>query len=186
MKLTIPDETLQFLQEMRAKKVLYNLSGNKLDHSKGVILVACGDCDQMPDIWKTQEDMCLLHRSDPRIHIIALNAGALKVPHDSPLSQELREDLVLMKNICESVDMKEIETIVIYTHFPCGAATKANLTVENQIQLLIDAKDLIKSSVPKEKNIKVSCFIQINWPDGRKRSYHLSRKKWQQFIDGRK
>jgi len=183
MKLVIPQETLDFLRAMREQRVLSDLAGNKLNYANGAILVACSDGDQMPDIWKIQTDICAGHRHDPRIHTIALNGGALLIPPHSPLSQTLHEDLVLLEHIKNGIIMKEIYTIAIYTHFPCGMATQASVDVRKQIQLLIDAKNLIKLTCP---DTKVSCFVQIAWPDSdekekRKRTYYMSRKKWQKF-----
>ena len=52
--------------------VLLDVSPHLIDQRNGVIVVACSDGDQMPDVFKHHEKFCSHHREHSRIHLFAL------------------------------------------------------------------------------------------------------------------
>jgi hypothetical protein len=159
---------------LRKQEILLDVESHRLDLTAGVILVACSDGDQLPDIFSNISNSFAGQRSSPRIHTIALNGGALLLPENSPLVTAHREDEVLLEHIKVARELKNIDTVALYTHAPCGAGTLAGLTLEQELDLLLIAKTRVKETLP---GIKVACFCHIDRGES-KRTYFVSRNKW--------
>jgi len=159
---------------LREQQILVDVDSHRLDLSAGVILVACSDGDQLPDIFNNISHSFAGQRSTARIHTIALNGGALLLPANSPLVTAHREDEVLLEHIRVARQLKGIDTIALYTHAPCGAGTIAGLTLKQEIDLLLSAKSRIKEEF---SDAKVACFCHIDRGDS-KRTYFVSRNRW--------
>ncbi|MBI5222732.1 MAG: hypothetical protein HY980_04555 [Candidatus Magasanikbacteria bacterium] len=168
------DSDRAYLRELRDKKILLDIDSHLLDQKDGVIMIACADGDQMPDVFEKQEEYLLEQRETPRIHTLALNGGAIVVPADSPLNSELPKGRVIIDDIKGAMMLKGIRTIVLYAHAPCGAAGLYHLNTEEVINFLIRAKEEIKTAVA---DIKVACFFHVDWGD-HKRTYFVSAAKW--------
>jgi hypothetical protein len=161
-------------KRLRKQGILSDVDAHRLDLTAGVILVACSDGDQLPDIFNNISHSFEGQRQSARIHTIALNGGALLLPENSPLVTPHREDEVLLEHIKVARELKNINTIALYTHAPCGAGTLAGLTLEQELDLLLAAKVRIKESLP---GIKAVCFCHIDRGES-KRTYFVSRNKW--------
>lgn len=165
-----------YLRELRDKNILLDIDSHLLDQKNGVIMIACADGDQMPDVFEKQEEYLLEQRETPRIHTLALNGGALVVPTNSPLNSELPKGKVIIDDIKGAMMLKGINTVVLYAHAPCGAAGLYHLNIEEVIDFLIKAKEEIKKAVA---GIKVACFFHVDWGD-HKRTYFVSAAKWRE------
>ncbi len=170
----LSDEDRQAYSKLRERQILINVDAHRLDLSAGVILVACSDGDQLPDIFNNLSHSFEGQRPTARIHTIALNGGALLLPANSPLVTPHREDEVLLEHIRVARELKGIDTVALYTHAPCGAGGMAGLTLEQEIDLLLSAKSRIKEELI---DVKVACFCHIDRGDD-KRTYFVSRNRW--------
>lgn len=167
-------QTIDFLRN--GAGVLADVEEHKIDQTNGVIMVACADGDQMPDIFLFQKKMEEKQRKTPRIHTIALNGGALLIPENSPVATG--ESKILIGHIRVAMDLKKIKTIALYAHAPCGAAGLCKLSVEVILDLLIQAKMQIKREI---SDAKVACFFHVDYGDGKKRTYFVSRDKYEEW-----
>lgn len=177
-KLSNEDRIL--IEELRRYGVLQDIDGHRLDQKHGAIILTCADGDQMHDLFHHHEKIITSNLSaTPRIHTLALNGGALLLPPASPLHQKFNEDLVLLHHIKVARDLKEINTIVLYSHAPCGVAAQYNLSFFKVIQYLIEAKNLLKQD---DKKIKVACFCHVDYGDKKKRTYFVSRERFEHWC----
>lgn len=181
-------EDMLILDSMKRSGVLQNIEGHRLDEREGIILVPCSDGDHILDTVNHHSmQVTMTHREEPRPHTLALNGGALNLPKHSPLCQELREDLVLMKHIEKARKMKNIHVIALYAHRPCGAAQEAGFTFEQQISLLMDAKQRLKRELSQEPQLpRVATFFHLAPVDPRtnklrRRTYFVSFEKWNRW-----
>ncbi len=71
-----------------------------------------------------------------------------------------RQDWVVMVNLWFAMKMKEIRTIVLPTHFPCGAAGLCHMIVEEQFLHLILGKRRLKRWF---SGVYVPCFVHVDW-----------------------
>ncbi|MFA6161628.1 MAG: hypothetical protein WC766_05705 [Patescibacteria group bacterium] len=174
MEIELSAEDLEIKNALKGKGILEDVNHHKIDLANGVILTACADGDQMPDIFKHVTQSCCVHRSDPRIHTIALNGGALLIPRNSPVTQ-LGEDRVIIEHIRAACKLKKIFTVALYAHAPCGMAGYYDLDLMHVLELLVQAKERIKTELVGTKAV---CFVHIAKPDGRRNTYFLSAAKW--------
>ncbi len=169
-KLTDDDRTL--IKEFLGCGILRDLNAHLIDQSNGAILVTCADGDQMSDLFHHHERIAREGGGTPRLHTLALNGGALLLAPSSPLNRQFHEDEVLLHHITVARQLKDIHTIVLYAHAPCGAAGAFHLTFLQVLEYLMEAKRSLKNGNGK---IKVACFCQIDYGTGEKRTYSVSR-----------
>ena len=172
-KLSIADGDL--IKSLRAADVLQDVEEHLLDQKNGVILVTCSDADRFDDIFEHQKKMQLHQRNDVRAHVLSWNGGALTCAPRSPVNIKKRADKIFIEQIKSAREMKDIDLVVLLAHAPCGAAGKIKLTIEGSLWLQIAAKKEIKSL---NEGIKVALFFHVDYDNGKKRTYFLSREKW--------
>lgn len=164
-------------EALRKAQVLLDVFPPQLELARGVIMVACADGDQMPDLFAFETGLFKVAQVPPRIHELALNGGALLIAKDSPVRRAGGEDDVLLRHIDDGRTLKEITTVMLYAHAPCGAAALARLDLRTAISLLMEAKTRLKQELA---DLKVACFLHIDWGD-RKRTYFVSRDAWERW-----
>lgn len=76
------------------------------------------------------------------------------------------------------MEMKDISTVALYVHTPCGKAAAYNLSFVEIVMLLTGAKRRIKEAA---REASVACFYHIHYPDGRSRSHFVSREMWEKW-----
>lgn len=164
----------QTIKQLIKLKLLQSAAGRFLKMRGGIIMISCSDGDELPDIFGYMQNMERGKLSAPRIHTIGLNGGALLVPANTALNKRYHEDKVILKHLKQAVKLKNIKTIAIYVHAPCGVAYLNGLNIIQVIDLLITAKTRIKKALP---GVTVGSFCHVD--DGqKKRTYFVSRDRW--------
>lgn len=160
--------------------VLLEVDGHKIDESKGAILVTCADGDQFEDLFTHHANICKQQRCSDhaRIHVLSLNGGAKLIAKSSPL-HTAGEDRVILNHISGAKALKDINTVVLYAHAPCGAAYSKGISFENVLRLLFEGKDRVKES---DKGLHVACFCHVDYGNGKKRTYFASREAWLKYC----
>jgi hypothetical protein len=116
----------------------------------------------------------------PRIHLLTCHGGCMAIAPESPLYPGMGIDTFMITQIEEAERLKEINVISAEIHLPCGKAGSLGLTLVHQIRLQMAAKPRIKAVDPTNK---VICRVHVDYPDGRKRTYFISRQKWIAFWE---
>lgn len=168
----------ELIRRLRSEGVLIDVDAHRLDMKNGVIMVTCSDGDQIADIFGTQSRFVQECRSDPRVHTIALNGGAIAIPQNSPLNFDVRKDEVIIYDIRGAMELKGINTIALYGHAPCGAAGLCCLDVLNVMELLVEGKERLKREIGD--SVKVACFVHVDYHDS-KRTYFMSADSWREW-----
>lgn len=177
----ITREEISFLKNLRRHDILENIDKKRVDASQGAILVTCADGDQMADVFQQTENF------SRRLHTLSLNGGGLLLPEKSPAnlrltsddcSKQVRLGDVFLEQIIVAKALKNINLIALHVHAPCGIAGAFKISPRELIELLAAAKDRLKKALPDSR---VCAFVHIAWPDGRKRTYFVSRAKWRNF-----
>lgn len=167
------------LRQLRDAGVMEEMCAGDMHLESGMIVVSCADGDQMEDEFEHLR--ALFHRAsaNARIHLLALNGGALLISPDWPDSSAAGD--VFIKHIVQAEELKRIKTVALFTHIPCGAAGMVRWGVARVIDQLIAAKLRIKEQIPETK---VICLLHVDWSkcnggdDPRKRTYHIKKEKW--------
>jgi hypothetical protein len=174
MKATAED--FELIRELRTSGVFRDFSGELIPSEKGTIVIPCADGDRITDILTHHWGACNGH---PCHHSLSLNGGPLLIPECSPLSQEDGEGKILLKHSFGAHQLKALTTVVLYGHWPCGAAISANMTLNEALDLCIKSKDTVRTFLQKKDVAPtvVLCF-HVDYGNGLKRSYFFDRKAW--------
>ncbi|MFA6547818.1 MAG: hypothetical protein WCT11_02620 [Candidatus Magasanikbacteria bacterium] len=171
----LTDEDKQFLHELREKNILEEVEPNSLSLSHGAIVLTCADGDQFYDYYSHISSITKGQIAKSRVHTFALNGGSILLSSAWP---DKEEAVVLKRHINVAVDLKDIHTVILYAHAPCGAAAMCHLNIKTVIDYLMEAKSIIKNL---RTDIKVICFMHVDWDGEKKRTYFISRDKWEKF-----
>lgn len=171
------DERL--IRDLREKEVLLDAEGHKFDSPNGVILVTCPDCDQFVDIFNYTMEMFRKGGYQERPQPLCQHGGGMLISETCPLDREYMIDQYLLVNIARARKMKEINTLALLVHYPCGAARLAGIPLIDVIAHDVAAKQRVKLLWPE---LKVGCFLHVDYLD-RKRTYFLSHDAFKAWSD---
>lgn len=173
-------EDRELIRTLRAAGVLRDVDEHRLDQRNGVILVTCADGDQFYDIFRYQCGTQAEQRSDPRIHSLAWNGGALACAPCSPINKRKHADDIFLDQIADARQLKSIDTVALYAHAPCGAAGINHINLLTVIALQMRAKAKVKTL---NQGVTVACFFHVDYGNGTKRTYFLSREQWEWWAE---
>lgn len=164
------------IEALRNEGILLDVEAYRLDQKNGVILISCADGDQMCDIFAHQVKAQIGQCKDPRIHTFGWNGGALRLAPKSRANKPGRSTAKdLLEDVRDARRMKNINTIALYVHAPCGKANACDISVIETLNLLMAAKEQIKK---ENDGVKVACFFHVDYANEKKRTYFISRHKW--------
>lgn len=166
------------IQMLLDARVLGHHIPERLNVSDGVILVCCADGDQFAKMMDHMRDTVIVAGVKPRIHTLAHHGGALLVSPQCPLFKEHKIDLFMRTQLQQAQTMKDINTVVLSVHAPCGAASMAKLSTIELIDHMMRAKLVVKADLPQ---VKVLCVLFVDFGNGDKRSFTVARKDWDRF-----
>ncbi|MFA5061555.1 MAG: hypothetical protein WC526_00145 [Patescibacteria group bacterium] len=209
--------------EARKANILTELADSKLMLHNGIILGGvCSDGDQLPEMKKHIGLLVEAQYGAERVHLFAINGGALALSPSSPLAnmsrfyyeflvennldfgwrilllllypviwfmgKAMRQDIILMINVWLGIRMKQIKTVGLCIHAPCGAAGLCGMSFVEEISCLIKAKRRLKA-MPVFTNVKFPCFVHVDYGDdgnggnsARKRTYFISTKAAEKWL----
>ncbi len=177
MRLT--EGELKLITQLRQDGVLENVNNHRLD-PKGVILVACGDCDRFPDIYRhKRRSYRQAGKRHARLHLHCWNGGALRLVPGSPANKPGRSTAVdFQEDVLESERIKRLHTVALYVHRPCAKAANSKMGLLQQMLMLYGAKRELKK---KNNKLHVACFVHIDYGtrrNKRQKSYFMSCTKF--------
>ncbi len=74
----------------------------------------------------------------------------------------LRQDWALIGNIGAAIQLKQIKTVVLYVHAPCGAAGLCGMSFRDQLRHLVAAKRRLKK-MRAFNGVKFPCFVHVDY-----------------------
>ncbi|MDO8663319.1 MAG: hypothetical protein Q7K28_00545 [Candidatus Wildermuthbacteria bacterium] len=166
------------LRELRQFDVFVDVNPALMNLSNGVCMVPCADGDQFDDVYAHMKKFVLQQRETPRIHPLPQHGGALVISASSLLNRNSRGSN-LLEDISAVPGMKEIYTVALYSHAPCAAADRANLSLLKQISLLKEADAMIQTQLP---HLQALSFFQTDTGSAKKRTYFVSGVKWREWL----
>ncbi len=172
-------EDVRLIHLLREAKVLVNVDGRKLHAPNGVIPIVCPDCDQAADIDGHIHRLLDESGGKVRLHSLKQHGGGMLLSEACPLDREFHIDKYLLKHIGVARSLKDINTIILFVHAPCGAAQLEGLNVVEILYHVVEAKKRVKSVWPKDL---ISCYIHVDYANEKKRTYFLSRKAFEQWF----
>lgn len=171
-KLTEDEERI--IAIWRRTGVLVELDAKKLRArcSSGAILIACGDGDQS---WDFISHLVLNIQCTTRIHLKNEDGGALRWNPNVPIPAELRIDEQLRRGLPVSRELKEIQTVLLSNHFPCGMGRKAGLDLPANLVALLQVADIFVQEMGWPAEHIVPLF-HLDRDDRGKRAYFVEAR----------
>lgn len=179
---------VQRLRQMKVDRVLQGVQGHLVNAANGVIICACGDCDQERNYTAYLADT--VHG---RMHRLQLNGGPLSISPSSPLhldrddcGAEVPVGVAMRTNIRGAVELKKIQSLVLVAHVPCGAADTAGMSVDEVLSALVAAKIELSERYAATLGVKVACFLHVEWTmlgiERRPSTYFVSRERTLRWL----
>lgn len=178
------------IRDFREAQVLQKVERHRLTHVKRTVLITCPDGNQFNDLYNRHRHICLCgdeQDAEQVHHPLALNGGALLLPHSSPILLQgdgtyAPDGEVLLRNLNVAIELKDPQAIILYAHMPCGMAHKYDLSVDEQVHLLIAGKKRARRAAETLGVKDMRAWLHICYPDGRQRTYHVCRSKYEEFF----
>jgi hypothetical protein len=167
------------IQQLREAEVLQDIDRHQLDLRQGVILITCSDGHRFPNIFNHQSSLMLEAGVEPIIHTLSWHGGALACAPCSPINRRKDDHKVFLEQVSDAIKLKGIYTILSHAHAPCGAAGLHGVDLTLEIALHMRAKDMMKKLENTfSKEIKVVPHFDVDYGEGKQRTYYLCRTKW--------
>jgi hypothetical protein len=109
-----------------------------------------------------------------------LNGGALLLSQKGPSAFHTR-GTILLEDALEGCKLKNIDTLVLYGHWPCGKAKLSSIRIDRAFELYADGKHRARTFF-RDNGVKLTAcclWMHVDWPDEKKRSYFFNRKAWE-------
>lgn len=175
-------ESILSPEDNQSLRILENLgilqvhNGSKLETGNGIILVTCSDGDKILEFLGHIEGLIREGGGKFRPHIFAEHGGAMLIAEDCPLYRRTHADEFLLEQIADAHEMKNISTVILMVHAPCGAAKKEHISVVQELAYLVRAKRRVKELMPQ---LNVSSFIDVHYQDGTKKIWFVSSEAFE-------
>lgn len=173
-----PEDTLS-VRTLEQANVLQKHDGSKLETGNGIILITCSDGDKILEFLEHIEEMVREGHGKFRPHIFAGHGGAMLIAEDCPLYRKTHADEFLLEQIADAHEMKDINTVILMVHAPCGAAKKGHISVVEELAYLVRAKKRIKQLMPQ---LQTSTFIDVHFPDQQKKILYVNPEAFENWY----
>ena len=178
----ISETDRQIILDLRQASILEDVNPHRINCDGRNIVIMCGDGHQLIRKIRTHESYVKRdEHSECCCHGIMINGGALNLSPRFTRHMRLPVQKVLLSQIRQSMALKGVNTVALYVHAPCGAAKLRGMSVMDVLDELFKAKESLKRHFSKRRKFNVACFIQIDFGNGRERSYFISAKKWSEY-----
>ena len=144
----------------------------------GLVLFICSDCDQSKDIIVNHlmEQMELTNRP----HVMGLNGGVLLLEDDAPIPPEYAAPKIFRNHVLFGAGKKNIGPILLYSHYPCGMAAEANITIVATIKCSLSAVNrFVAEGVARRRIIPL---FHVDRNGDKKRTYFV-READEKYLD---
>ncbi len=181
METGISDEDLLTIQALRNYGVLEDTDSNHIPRNNGTLMVTCADADRIGDMIDHHRACCSSDGCHHRHHHLSLNGGSLLIPDGSPArrSPSSKEGEVLLQHINDGCALKQIHTIILYAHTPCGIARLRGITLLDTLRIHVAAKDCVRACV--QEGTTIVLFFHIDYGE-KKRTYFFNRPRWTAYL----
>ncbi|MBU6321764.1 MAG: hypothetical protein KGI78_02820 [Patescibacteria group bacterium] len=181
-----PTETND-IRQLRDAGVLQTVDEGMMARAReGTIFIPCADGHHFDDLFRTHLRLCGCPDNEDRMHHpLSLNGGALLLPESSPLRRlddgsYGPDDEVLLRHLVGAIKLKQPQSIILYAHAPCGMARLFGLSIMEEFELLVRAKQRVREHVTPYGVTDVRAWFHVYYSDDRNRkTYHFRRDIWE-------
>lgn len=175
----VRDEDVKLLKLLKQDQVLKPIDPNYFKVESGAVWMLCPDCDHFDENFGHFRSLFDEVEKPYRIFPVTRAGGAIWIPKSELLEKTgLPRDKDIFFDIDIAMNHKGISTIFLSVHAPCGAAGLYNLSLFDQIELLVEAKKVVKERYSWVEGLEVKAFAPICYPGAKRRTYFVSAANW--------
>jgi hypothetical protein len=140
----------------------------------------CPDCDHLLSKLK--------HHGRNRnqiLHPLGPEGGGISVSPDSPLWANERFPLDhYVRRIITVANIKNTKSVSLYSHLPCGAATLANISVPQMIELTLLGRGILDAKLRANGPFEIVPYLHVYWGEHKENgpesnnTYMICREAW--------
>lgn len=180
----VRQEDADLLKLLKQDKVLMPIDPAYFGAKTGAVFIFCCDCDHSDDTWNHIQQMMKAADKPNRIFPVPRAGGAIWVPKSDLLKKAgLPRDEDIFFDIDIAFEHKGLSTIFTSVHAPCGAAGVYELSLFDQIELLVKSKKTLKDRYHFINDLEVKAFIPICYQGLRRRTYFVSAQNWNENCE---
>ncbi len=178
------------IRELRDVGVLRELRPEEFRADTGTVPVLCSDGDRAWDVFNHHTAACMEANFPIRPHVIAYPGAPILLSRHSPAVLGIHIDRLLIYGIKTGPEMKQIKTVVIVPHWPCGMAKLCNLDFIRTLELSMNGKARLKRELTHAVKEIVVC-LHVDYGENKQgerimRTYHIDQQKWLRWITTKK
>ncbi len=194
MKLS--SEDLGYVRQLREAGVLIDDDSRRLKTPNGLALVCCSDGDQADDVCKQVSNLAKGDGGMDRVHRYMNHGGAALLSQANLIDEDHAPDEYILAQMRKGLPGKNMGVVALVVHAPCMAADEEGLSIVEMVYHMFQGKTRLKEIWPtiSEKRsrgkvvrkakpgIKVACFVQVDYGDGKKRMYFVSQELFDEWY----
>lgn len=180
------DEDLLLAQHLRQEddaQVLSPIRDEPLKTVTGVVKCGCADADRFCDVLDHfRMRLPVAGNGKHRIHPVSLAGTALCLIPESPIYEDdpdfENDHGVIWGNIKVGILLKHLRYVILYTHWPCGAALLAGLTLRQSLELFVECKEHLHDKLQVlrlergiEDQITIASFLDLDVGSSKQLTY---------------
>lgn len=165
----------------RSGRILYDIDDDKFAATGGrVAFCGCADGHRFCNIHAHLARGISKNSADLVIHTISMAGAVLRIPYRSPVFSWIRgDDNLILSEIAGGEKLKAITTVILVSHWPCGAARESGVGFYQSLRLFARAKRRVREKFP---DLKVGCFLDFDFGKGRQRTYRLRMRELRPYL----
>lgn len=169
-----------FIESLKGS-VLEGMRGHKVPDPDRVLICMCGDGHHSVDAITAHKEKCECGKDV--CHLLAVNGGPIRIGADIQSDHGLNVTEFMLGEIAQARQIKNINTIIMIAHAPCGVAMGAKMNVLDVLRALLRAKEIVREANP---DAKVIGFFHLAYYDDkdhlRRRTYFMNGKELRAYL----
>ncbi|MDQ3018903.1 MAG: hypothetical protein M3Q64_03470 [bacterium] len=176
----IADEDVTLVTRLKESKVIRPIDLEKLVLGNGTMFGSCSDSKHFKDKIQHLEKLLEDKGSADEIFPIPRGGGMIWLAKSILLeSVGIPRDLDILFDIRIGIEKRHHTSLLLSVHAPCGAAADFNLSVFDQIELLILGKERVEEEFSYlDPKLTIYTLFHICYSADKRRTYHVSPEKW--------
>lgn len=176
-----PAELQEVQKIRRSGTILYDIDDDKFAATGGrVAFCGCADGHRFCNIHAHLVRGLRKGREELVIHTISMAGAVLRIPRRSRVFSWIRgDDTLLLSEIAGGKKLKGITTVILVSHWPCGAAQESGVGFHESLRLFALAKRRVREKFPE---LNVGCFIDFDFGQHCQRTYRIRIRELRSYL----
>ncbi|HEX3099686.1 MAG TPA: hypothetical protein VHQ41_01795 [Patescibacteria group bacterium] len=181
----IPERDVALFRMLKEDGVIHKIQPELLKVNNGYIFAPCSDCDHFVDLGSHFSTLIKSAGKKMRPWPIPMPGGALWLANSDLLNNKVGKSIneAMFFSADFAIREKGIRSFYPFSHAPCGAAGKFNLSLFDQFEIMDNAQEYIRNRYSDIPDLEVKSFFHVCYPGEIRKTRQISISKWRENID---